>query len=83
MFSLEKILGKPQCSLPVPKRNLKMGGDQLFTPADSDRRKANGFKAKGGNSCSGGGEALAQVAQISCECHISGGIQGQVRCSFE
>ena len=48
LFNLEKVLGRPHCSLPYLKEAYKQEGGWLFTRVDSDRTSGNSFKLRQG-----------------------------------
>ena len=48
LFSLEKALGRPYSSLPVPEGAYRKAGERLLIRADSDRMRGNGFKLEEG-----------------------------------
>jgi len=87
LFSLEeqRLQGDLVPNFQYLKGTYKKDGHRLYSRACSDRKRGNGFKLKEGrfrldiqNKFFEGGETLAQVAQTSCGCPLSGSVQGQV-----
>jgi len=50
LFSLEKALGRPYCSLPVLNGASKKDWHRLFSRGCYDGTRGHGFKLKGGDS---------------------------------
>ncbi|GAB0208895.1 hypothetical protein GRJ2_003355200 [Grus japonensis] len=90
LFSLEKrrIWGDLIVAFQYLKGVYRKDGEGVFIRACSDRTRGNGLKLKDGGfrldvRKKFFTETLEQVSQRSCECPLSGSVQGQVGWGFE